>query len=53
MTRKNKKYNYEEKGKFIHLADYAEKANHGDMLLRKIVAQVWNLYEKKKKKKTR
>ncbi|MEK7069389.1 MAG: UvrD-helicase domain-containing protein [Patescibacteria group bacterium] len=40
-----------EKGKFIHLADYTENAN--DPLLSvghmgQIVAQVWNLYEKKK-----
>ena len=36
-----------EKGKFTHLASYEEKANgHMD----KIVAQVWNLYEKKKAK---
>ena len=36
-----------EKGKFIHLADYAEKAND---YMGKIVAQVWNLYEKQKMK---
>ena len=36
-----------EKGKFIHLADYIEreKGTYGQ-----IVAQVWNLYEKKKMK---
>jgi DNA helicase II / ATP-dependent DNA helicase PcrA len=34
-----------EKGKFVHLADYAEKENSG---ISKIVAQVWNLYEKRK-----
>ncbi len=36
-----------EKGKFTHLADYAEKATD---YLGKIVAQVWSLYEKKKTK---
>jgi DNA helicase-2/ATP-dependent DNA helicase PcrA len=36
-----------EKGKFIHLSDYAENAND---YLSKIVAQVWNLYEKRKTK---
>jgi len=34
-----------EKGKFTHLADYAEKATD---FMGKIVAQVWSLYEKKK-----
>ncbi|MFA5936829.1 MAG: UvrD-helicase domain-containing protein [Candidatus Paceibacterota bacterium] len=36
-----------EKGKFTHLADYAENATD---YLGKIVAQVWSLYEKKKAK---
>ena len=36
-----------EKGKFIHLSDYAEKEVS---YLGKIVAQVWNIYEKKKTK---
>jgi len=35
-----------EKGKFTHLADYAETKND---YLSKVVAQVWNIYEKKKK----
>jgi len=35
-----------EKGKFTHLSDYSETASDH---LGKIVAQVWNLYEKKKK----
>ncbi|MEK7539174.1 MAG: UvrD-helicase domain-containing protein [Patescibacteria group bacterium] len=39
-----------EKGKFINLADYAEKENAGANPLSKIVAQVWNLYEKRKTK---
>lgn len=41
-----------EQGKFTHLSDYVEKANDpltGGGHLSKIVAQVWNLYEKKKK----
>jgi DNA helicase-2/ATP-dependent DNA helicase PcrA len=37
-----------EKGKFIYLADYAEREGAGT--LGKIVAQVWNLYEKQKMK---
>jgi len=36
-----------EKGKFTHLADYAEKSSD---YLGKIVAQVWEIYEKKKMK---
>ena len=36
-----------EKGKFTHLADYEERAQG---LMDKIVAQVWDLYEKKKAK---
>ena len=36
-----------EKGKFVHLSDYAEGAQDH---LGKIVARVWNLYEKKKEK---
>ncbi|MFZ3011606.1 MAG: UvrD-helicase domain-containing protein [Minisyncoccia bacterium] len=36
-----------EKGKFVHLSDYAEGASD---TLGKIVAQVWNLYEKQKMK---
>ena len=36
-----------EKGKFVHLSDYAERASD---TLGKIVAQVWNLYEKQKMK---
>ncbi len=36
-----------EKGKFVHLTDYAEQENG---TLGKIVAQVWNLYEKQKTK---
>jgi DNA helicase-2/ATP-dependent DNA helicase PcrA len=39
-----------EKGKFVHLADYAEKESGGTSTLGKIVAQVWNLYEKRKMK---
>jgi DNA helicase II / ATP-dependent DNA helicase PcrA len=40
-----------EKGKFTHLKDYEEKTNNpGANYLSKIVAQVWNLYEKKKAK---
>ncbi len=34
-----------EKGKFIHIAEYAEKENN---TIGKIVTQIWNLYEKKK-----
>lgn len=37
-----------EKGKFIHLSDYTEGNTGGAM--GKIVAQVWNLYEKRKMK---
>jgi len=38
-----------EKGKFTHLANYEERVNAGTGdYLGKIVAQVWNLYEKKK-----
>ncbi|MBU0612004.1 UvrD-helicase domain-containing protein, partial [Patescibacteria group bacterium] len=36
-----------EKGKFVNLSDYSEKASDH---LSKIVAQAWNLYEKKKSK---
>ncbi|MFA6524484.1 MAG: UvrD-helicase domain-containing protein [Candidatus Paceibacterota bacterium] len=36
-----------EKGKFTHLSDYAEKSVD---YLGKIVAQVWNIYEKRKMK---
>ena len=36
-----------EKGKFTHLEDYAEKESS---TLGRIVAQVWNLYEKQKQK---
>ena len=36
-----------EKGKFTNLKDYEENANN---YLNKIVAQVWNIYEKKKSK---
>ena len=39
-----------EKGKFVHLADYAEREESGGSSLGKIVAQVWNLYEKQKMK---
>src|SRR3989339_1047635 len=39
-----------EKGKFVHLADYAEREENGMSSIRKIVAQVWNLYEKQKMK---
>lgn len=40
-----------EKGKFIHLADYVEN-NSGSSTsgINKIVAQIWNLYEKRKMK---
>ncbi|HEY4494115.1 MAG TPA: UvrD-helicase domain-containing protein [Candidatus Paceibacterota bacterium] len=37
-----------EKGKFVEASDYAEKANDSSVFWGKIVAQVWNLYEKKK-----
>ncbi|MFH1366039.1 MAG: UvrD-helicase domain-containing protein [Patescibacteria group bacterium] len=39
-----------EKGKFVHLADYLEREEGGGNTLGKIVAQVWNLYEKRKMK---
>ena len=40
-----------EKGKFIHLVNYEERANDpASNYITKIVAQVWNLYEKKKVK---
>src|ERR1035437_7333303 len=39
-----------EKGKFVHLADYAEREEGGRSTLGKIVAQDWNLYEKQKMK---
>jgi len=39
-----------EKGKFIYLADYEEREGMGTGPLGKIVAQVWNLYEKQKMK---
>jgi len=39
-----------EKGKFIHLADYTEREGAGVSAFGKIVAQVWNLYEKQKMK---
>ncbi len=39
-----------EKGKFTHLVDYAEREGSGTNSLSKIVAQVWNLYEKQKTK---
>ena len=39
-----------EKGKFVHLADYAEREENGMSSIGKIVAQVWNLYEKQKMK---
>jgi len=39
-----------EKGKFTHLADYTEREGGGTNPLGKIVAQVWNLYEKQKMK---
>ena len=39
-----------EKGKFVHLADYAEREEGGMSSMGKIVAQVWNLYEKQKMK---
>jgi DNA helicase-2/ATP-dependent DNA helicase PcrA len=37
-----------EKGKFTHLSDYAEREEGGMSTIGKIVAQVWNLYEKRK-----
>ena len=37
-----------EKGKFIHPEDYTEREGNGANPLSKIVAQVWNLYEKQK-----
>lgn len=37
----------QEKGKFTHLNDYQEKENN---TLGRIVAQIWNIYENKKKK---
>ena len=39
-----------EKGKFTHLADYEEREGNGASSMGKIVAQVWNLYEKQKTK---
>ncbi|MFZ2149990.1 MAG: UvrD-helicase domain-containing protein [Minisyncoccia bacterium] len=39
-----------EKGKFIHLADYAEREAGGASPWGRIVSQVWNLYEKRKMK---
>ncbi len=43
-----------EKGKFTNLADYAERANDpfagGGSRIQEVVAQVWDLYEKKKTK---
>ena len=39
-----------EKGKFVQLADYAEREEGGGSTLGKIVARVWNLYEKQKTK---
>jgi len=40
-----------EKGKFVHLAEYAEQnSGHSVSTMGKIVAQVWNLYEKNKMK---
>ena len=39
-----------EKGKFTHLADYEEREGSGTSSMGKIVAQVWNLYEKQKMK---
>ena len=39
-----------EKGKFVHLSDYAEKEESEGSSFGKIVAQVWNLYEKQKTK---
>ncbi|MGH7249456.1 MAG: ATP-dependent helicase [Minisyncoccia bacterium] len=39
-----------EKGKFTYLANYAEREGGGTNSLGKIVAGVWNLYEKKKMK---
>ncbi|KKQ21292.1 MAG: ATP-dependent DNA helicase PcrA [Parcubacteria group bacterium GW2011_GWC1_36_9] len=39
-----------EKGKFVHLPEYIERENNKMNPLLKIVAQVWDLYEKKKAK---
>jgi DNA helicase-2/ATP-dependent DNA helicase PcrA len=39
-----------EKGKFIHAVDYAEREGNGASSLGRIVANVWNLYEKRKMK---
>ncbi len=39
-----------EKGKFTHLADYVGREESGMSTIGKIVAQVWNLYEKSKMK---
>ena len=39
-----------EKGKFVHLPEYMERENNKMNPLLKIVAQVWDLYEKKKAK---
>jgi DNA helicase-2/ATP-dependent DNA helicase PcrA len=39
-----------EKGKFTHLADYEEGEGNGTNSLGKIVARIWNLYEKRKMK---
>ncbi|HEY4513305.1 MAG TPA: UvrD-helicase domain-containing protein [Candidatus Paceibacterota bacterium] len=39
-----------EKGKFVHLADYVENGGGGTSAFGKIVASVWNLYEKRKMK---
>ena len=36
-----------QKGKFTHLADYAERGN-GTNYFGKIVAQIWHLYEERK-----
>ncbi|MEI7709383.1 MAG: UvrD-helicase domain-containing protein [bacterium] len=39
-----------EKGKFTHLSDFSEREGNSANALSKIVAQVWNLYEKRKMK---
>ncbi len=39
-----------EKGKFTHLTDFTEREGNGSNPFSKIVAQVWNLYEKQKMK---
>ena len=39
-----------EKGKFTHLESYAERESNGVNPLSRAVAQVWNIYEKKKAK---